>query len=150
MFQKLPFYNVLIVKLLIKHLKNIDLLHELPFYDKLSIVKISEALKKYARSYKIEIIDPKFPLAQLESSKSNIKDLFKDLVDEIKCFKYQIIVKFLLKQKENGDIEFAPVCFNSTNKSVINSDKYMLHKSFQAILYRIDNWINEGSGWAIE
>ena len=26
----------------------------------------------------------------------------------------------------------------------------MLDKSFQEILYRTDNWINEGSGWIIE
>ena len=26
----------------------------------------------------------------------------------------------------------------------------MLNKSFQEILYRIDNWINERSGWIIE
>ena len=26
----------------------------------------------------------------------------------------------------------------------------MFDKYFQEILYRIDNWINEGSGWAIE
>ena len=29
-------------------------------------------------------------------------------------------------------------------------DKYDLDKSFQEILCRIDNWINEGSGWIIE
>ena len=28
--------------------------------------------------------------------------------------------------------------------------KFDLGKSFQEILYRIDNWINEGSGWIIE
>ena len=33
---------------------------------------------------------------------------------------------------------------------MINSDKYMLDKSFQDILYRINNWISEGSGWVIE
>ena len=38
---------------------------------------------------------------------------------------------------------------NSATKTVINS-KYHLDKSFQEILYRIDNWINEGSGWMIE
>ena len=32
---------------------------------------------------------------------------------------------------------------------MINS-KYMLDKSFQEILYRIDNWVNEGSGWITE
>ena len=45
---------------------------------------------------------------------------------------------------------YAPVYFNSATKTVINSDKYDLDKSFQEILYRIDNWINEGSGWIIE
>ena len=28
--------------------------------------------------------------------------------------------------------------------------EYCLDKSFQEILYRIDNWINKGSGWIIE
>ena len=55
----------------------------------------------------------------------------------------------LRKHKENIDIEFAPVYFNSTTKTIINS-KYMLDKSFQEILYRRNNWINEGSGWMIE
>ena len=55
----------------------------------------------------------------------------------------------LIKHKGNGDIEPADVYFSSVNKIVINSE-YMLEKSFQEILYRIDNWINEGSGWMIE
>ena len=112
LFQIVPFYNTFIEKPRIKHLKNIDLLHELPFYDELSIAEISQAFKAYARNYKIEIIDSKDPLAQLEASKSRIKDLFKDLLDEIKGFKYQINVKVLLENhKENWEIEFAPVYF---------------------------------------
>ena len=51
--------------------------------------------------------------------------MFKDLLDEIKGFKYQMSVKILLKKnKENGDIEFALVCFNSTTKTVIYSDTW--------------------------
>ena len=66
-------------------------------------------------------------------------------------FKYQITITVLLcKHKKNGDIEYAPVYFNSATKTGINSDKYDLDKSFQEILYRIDNWINEGSVWIIE
>ena len=37
-FRELPFYNTLIEKPHIKRLKNLDLLHELPFYDELSIL----------------------------------------------------------------------------------------------------------------
>ena len=64
----------------------------------------------------------------------------------MKGFKYQITVKVLLfKYKGNGDKEFAPVYFSSATKTVINSE-YNLDRSFQEILYRIDNWIKEGSG----
>ena len=39
------------------------------FYDELSITEVSKAFKRYARSYKVEIIDFKDPLIQLESIK---------------------------------------------------------------------------------
>ena len=101
-------------------------------------------------SYKVEIIEKKDPIKQLEANKSSIKDLFSDLLNETKGFKYQITVKVLLKKyKLNGEIEFAPVYFNSTTKTVINH-KFSLENAFQEILYRIDNWINEGSGWIVE
>ena len=35
-----------------KNYSNIELLHELPFYDELSVVEISKAFKGYARSLK--------------------------------------------------------------------------------------------------
>ena len=56
LFQILPFYNVLIEKPEIKKLSNVELLHELPFYDELSITEVSKTFKRYARSYKVEII----------------------------------------------------------------------------------------------
>ena len=69
----------------------------------------------------------------------------------MKGLKYQITVAVLLyKHKQNGDIDYASVYFNSATKAVINSDRYDLDKSFQEMLYRIDNLINEESGWIIE
>ena len=101
-------------------------------------------------SYKVEIVDKKDLILQLEGSKSSIKDLLIDLLNERRGFKYQITVKFLLKKyKPNVAIEFTPVYFNSSTKTVINR-RYMLNKSFQEILYRVDAWINRGSGWIIE
>ena len=133
-----------------KHLKNIDPLAELPFYEQLSVIKTDQAFRGYAMSYKVEIIERKDPIVQLEASKSSIKDLFSDLLNETKGFKYQITVKVLLKKyKLNGEIEFAPVYFNSVTKTVINH-KFRLENSFQEILYMIDVWINNGSGWIIE
>ena len=46
LFQELPFYNTSIEKPEIKHLSNIELLHELPFYDELSVAEISKAFKR--------------------------------------------------------------------------------------------------------
>ena len=55
----------------------------------------------------------------------------------------------LKKHKLNGEIEFAPVYFNSLTKTVINH-RFRLENSFQEILYMIDVWINNGSGWNVE
>ena len=85
-------------------------------------------------SYKVEIVDRKYPIVQLEASKSSIKDLFNDLLNETKGFKFQITVKVLLKKyKLNREIEFAPVYFNSLTKTVINHI-FRLENSFQEIL----------------
>ena len=39
-----------------------------------------------------------------------------------------------MQTQKNGDIDYAPVYFNSTTKTLINSDKYGLDKYFQEIL----------------
>ena len=57
-------------------------------------------------------------------------------------FKYQITMKVLLSnQKENGDRKFTAAYFNSTDKIAIHLNKYGLGKSFQEVLYRLDNRI---------
>ena len=91
-FKELPFYNKPIEKP-VKRLKNIDPLVELPFYEQLSIIKTDQAFKGYAVSYKVEIIEKKDPIVQLEPSKLSIKDLYNDLLNKTKGFKYQITVK---------------------------------------------------------
>ena len=112
-FKELPFYNEFIKKKKkIKCFTDINLLAEQPFYEQLSIIKTNQAFTGYAMSYKVEIIEKKDLVVQLEASKSSIKDLFRDLLNEIKSFKYQITVKVLLKKyKPNKEIEFTPVYF---------------------------------------
>ena len=43
-------------------------------------------------SYQVELVEKKDPLIQLETSKTSIKNLFNDLLDKTKAFKYQITV----------------------------------------------------------
>ena len=101
-------------------------------------------------SYKVEIIEKKDPIVQLKASKLSIKNLFNDILNETKDFKYQITLKALLKKyKLDGEIEFRLVYTNSVTKTVINH-RFKLESSFQEILYIIYNWINEGCGWIVE
>ena len=71
-FKELPFHNKPIERP-IKHLKNIDSLVELPFYEQLSVIKTSQAFKVYTMSYKVEIIEKKDPIVQLEARKLSMK-----------------------------------------------------------------------------
>ena len=146
-FKELPFFNVSIEKPKIKRSKNIDLLPELPFYNQLNIIKADQAFGGYTKSYKVEIVDKKDSIVPLQASKSSIKDLFNHLLNETKGFKYQITVKVLLKQyKPNEEIGFTPMHFNSSTKTIINNI-FKLEHAFQEVLYRIDTWINKGSGF---
>ena len=81
-FKELPFYNKPIKKPNVKRLKNIDRLAELPFFEQLSVIKTDQAFKAYAMSYKVEIIERKDLILQLEASKSSIKDFLNDILNE--------------------------------------------------------------------
>ena len=92
-FKELSFCNKPIKKPKVKRLKNIDQLIGLPFYEQLDVIKTDQAFSGYAMSYKV--------------SKLRIKNLFSDLLNEIKGFQYQITVNILLKKyKLDGEIEF--------------------------------------------
>ena len=146
-FKELPFYNKPIKKPKVKRLKNIDRLAELPFYEQLSVIKTNQAFRGYAMSYKVEVIERKDPIVELEVSKSSIKNLFNDLLNKAKGFNYQITVKVLLKKyKCNKEIEFAPVYFNSFTKTIINQ-RFKLENYFQEILCMINIWIIKRSDW---
>ena len=148
-FEELSFYNKPIEKPKVKRLKNIDRLAEHPFYEQLGVIT-DQAFSGYAASYEVKIVERKDLIVKLEASRLSIKNLFSDLLNETKGFKYQITVEVLFKKyKHNGEIEFRPVYFNSKTKTVIN-DKFSLENAFQEILYMIDDWINKGSGWIIE
>ena len=97
-FKELPFYSKPIEKPRIKHLKKIDVLVEFPFYKQLNIIKTNQVFRGYAMLYKVEIVERKDLIFQLEASKSSIKNLFSDFLNETKGFKYQIFCKSFVKR----------------------------------------------------
>ena len=70
-------------------------------------------------SYKVEIIEIKYPIVQSEASKSIIKDLFSDLLNETKKFEVSDYCRsFVKKYNLNGEIKFAPACSSWNVESV--------------------------------
>ena len=62
--------------------------------------------------YNAELVQKKDPIKQLEASKSSIKDLFSDLLNETKGIKYQITIKVNLKntsQKKLNLLQFISI-----------------------------------------
>ena len=125
------------------------MLSELPYYEELNVIKTNHAFRGYALTYKIQLVENKDPIKQVEAIKSSIKYLFSDLLSKTKFFKFFNTKSYVKKYKPNGEIEFITVYSNLTTKTVRNH-KFCLDKSFQEILYRVDNYINEESGWIIE
>ena len=67
-FKELPFCNKNIEKPKVKRLRNIDQLAELACNEQLSVIKTDQAFKGYAMSYRVEIIERKNLIVQLEAS----------------------------------------------------------------------------------
>ena len=74
-FKALPFYKKHIEKPKIKRLKNNNLLSELSFYEELNVIKRNHAFRGYAMSGKVELVEKKDPIEQLEARKLSNKDL---------------------------------------------------------------------------
>ena len=112
----------------------------------MSIAKNKTTFSGYGRSYKIEIVDQKDLIIQLKASEIVIVEFFKDLLVELKSFKYQItLCIFLSKVKNSEYTEYRPVYFNSLTKTVIG-DNYFLGHCLNEIVFRLENWISHGSG----
>ena len=88
-FKELPFYKTYIEKPKIKYLKTLTCFLNSLFFEELNMIKTNHAFRGYAMSYKVEIVEKKHPIKQLEASKSSIKkDLPSNLLNETKGFNY--------------------------------------------------------------
>ena len=146
---KQPFLKELISKPKSKKLTDQELLYVLPFYENVGILRKQKALRNFAETYEVEVIDDTSLSDLLSMSKNSIKSLFNDLLREKRRFKYILTTKITLKKHiNNNETRYETVYFNSLVKTIINQ-RYHLNDSFEEILNLVDAWINEGSAWTI-
>ena len=93
---KQPYYKQPIKKPRVKKLCNLELLRELTFYGDINISRKERAFKRYAKTYKVEIINDKSLSDSLPVSKNSIANLFDELLREKWGFKYVLSTKIIL------------------------------------------------------
>ena len=87
LLQEEPFYKQPIKKLCIKKLSNQELFRELPFYDDINILRNERVLRRYAKTYKVEIINNRNLSDSFSVRKNSLKNLFDELLREKRGFK---------------------------------------------------------------
>ena len=96
LLQEQPFYKQPIKNPVLQSWKT-ELLCELPFYNDINISRKERVFRKYAETYKVEVINNRNLSDLLFMSKSSIRNLFDDLLREKGGFKYNLSTKISLK-----------------------------------------------------
>ena len=123
----------------------------LPIYDSVGISRREHALKYYAETYDVEIIDRIMLADSLFLAKSSIINLFKDILREKRGFKYNLEIKVTLKRWNNAinrfDIE---TIYIKTNAITVTNQRFNLNSAYEQLKHRLDIWTGAGSGWIID
>ena len=122
----------------------------LPLYDSVGISKRERAFRGYAETYNVEVTDRKSLSDSLFLAKSSIIDLFSDLLEEKRGFKYVLSATITLKRWNNAinryDIE--TIYINSEAVTVTNQ-RFNLSTSYEKLKNILDIWTGQGSGWIV-
>ena len=117
-----------------------------------TFIQKEQALRGFARSYEIGLVNRQDPLIQLQKTRLLIKNNLLKILNEMKGIKFNETLKITF-EKQNGDklIE-KEAHFNAKPQTVTNEIeiKNLLQITQQQIVNIIQQWISEGSGWTIQ
>ena len=84
-------------------------------------------------------------------AKSSIVDLFKDLLQEKRGFKYILVTTITLKIWNNATntYDIGKAYFRSESLTVTNQ-RFNLNKAYEELKHRLDIWGGRGSGWIVD
>ena len=122
------------------------------------IKELNKALKNHAKSYRIEIQDYLNPLNHFKNTKTFVESHLESLLKDMNGFKFIETLEITFVKKITTDsvnkttsLIYKKAFFNGKAKTIIkpNDIEPELNMSRQKILNMIDQWVSEGSGWAI-
>ena len=110
----------------------------LPFYDSVGISRREHALKYYAETYNVEIIDRIILADSLFLAKSSIINLFKDILREKRGFKYNLEIKVTLKRWNNATNRFdIETIYIKTNAITVTNQRFNLNSAYEQCKYQV-------------
>ena len=151
-----------------KNLTNYQVLKELPFFLKkpkkltkhqilqkillhYEMVGISRAQRDYAETYNIEVTDRESLSDSLFLAESSIIDLFSDLLEEKRYFKYNLFATITLKRWNNAinryDIE---TIYIRSDAVTVTNKRFNLGISYEKFKNILNIWCGEDSGWIVD
>ena len=122
------------------------------------IKELNKALKNHAKSYRIEIQDYLNPLNHFTKTKAFVESHLESLLKDMKGFKFIETLEVTFVKKITTDsinkttsLIYKKAFFNGKAKTITkpNNIEPELNMSRQEILNVIEEWVSEGSEWAI-
>ena len=111
--------------------------------------ELKTPIGNYLRSYQMIIPSRiKDPILLFKEVKSTFEKTLESNLDSLESLKYSIGIELVFK-KEPDSFTDPPVRFYTKNEAVFNQDEINLDKQFLELGERIENFIQDGSGWKL-
>ena len=110
--------------------------------------KRQKAIRNYAETYNVEVVDRKSLSDPLFLAKRSINNLFSDLLEEKRGFKYTLSTKVTLKRQNNATNTYdIDIIFRNSGPITVTNQSFNLNTSYEILKHRLCIYSSEGSGW---
>ena len=120
-------------------------------YDSGEVSRTQYAHKHYAETYNVEVTDKTSLINSLFLAKSSINDLFKDLLQEKRCFKYNLLAIITLKRWRNAiNRYYVETIYLRSEAITVTNQRFNLNKAYEELKHKLDICIGPSSGWIVD
>ena len=123
----------------------------LPLFDDVGILRRKYAVRNYAGTYEVKVMDSKSLDDSLFLAKKSSNDFFRDLSKEKKGFKYILSTRITFKKWNNAtnshDID---TIYRNSDPITVTNQRFNLNSAYEILKHRVEFYSNEGSGWIID
>ena len=117
------------------------------------ITKSGKAFKNNVMEYEITILNKRDPVIQMKLLDDSVNALLHEELKKMQGLKFSIGMEILFQREDsNGNIILNNFTFREKAQTITNGSEISnaIHSANQDINKRIDQFTNQGSGWAID